>query len=583
MDRLKRTYHFVWISAFLCLFTMQVMMVQSTPELKKQGTAKQLIVNGEPFIMLAGELHNSSASNPAYMEPLWEKLAEMNLNTVLAAVGWDQLEPEEGQYNLQLIDDLIQQAKEHNMKLVLLWFGSWKNGVSSYTPDWVKKDLQRFPRILNEKGNLSGVLTPLNNESCQADAKAFSAMMKHIRETDENDQTVLMVQVENEAGLLGNSRDRSPLADKVFTSPVPKELMDFLAVHKETLIPELKKVWDANGSKSAGTWAEVFGNTPDGDEVMMAWYYGRYIGKIAEAGKKEYPLPMYVNAWLVQSEGQQPGRYPSGGPVSKMMDIWRAAAPSIDLYAPDIYLPTFKEVCESYTRNGNPLFIPEISRDKISAARVFYAIAQLNAVCFAPFGIESITKSSVSADNNPVVSALLPIIQQSLGMSSLSLGTGGNASDHPLAESYWMLSSLMPLLKKYQGTGKMIGLLGKPEGEKIFAELGDYKLEIDLQKAEKEGALPGYGLIIALEPDEFLLAGANFSVHPAAKDGKYTEILSIEEGTYEEGNWVPGRKLNGDETGAHWKAQIPPNAGDQYSLENQGRSGMLQMKVYSHP
>ena len=560
------------------------MTVQTAPELKKQGTATQLIVNGEPFIMLAGELHNSSASNLAYMEPIWDKLGEMNVNTVLAAVGWDQFEPEEGTYDFPIIDGLIQQAKDRNLKLVILWFGSWKNGVSSYTPDWVKKDLQRFPRILDEKGNISGVLTPLNSESSNADAKAFGAMMKHIREVDENDQTVLMVQVENEVGLLGNSRDRSPLADKIFSSPVPPELMTYLSAHKDNLIPELRKIWEANSFKTSGTWAEVFGNTPEGDEIMMVWYYARYIDKIADAGKKEYPLPMYVNAWLVQSEGQQPGRYPSGGPVSKMMDIWRAGAPAIDFIAPDIYLSDFKGICESYTRNGNPLFIPEIRNDNSAAARVFYALAQQNAMGFAPFGIEDIFENSAPIENNPILSAFLPMIQQNLGTDKLLLPGAGNApAVYRLGESYQMLSSIMPLIKKNQGTGNMIGFIGKMEGEKIIAELGNYKLEIDLQKVEKPGDLPGYGLIIVLEPNEFLLAGANFSVHPFSKDGKFTEILSVEEGSFTEGNWVPGRKLNGDETAAHWKAQIPPNPGDLYSLKTQGRSGLVRMRVYSHP
>jgi len=103
-------------------------------------------VDGKPFLALAGELLNSSATSVEYMKAVWPKLAEAKLNTVLAGVSWNQIEPQEGKFDFRVLDGVIEGARAHNLRLVLLWFGTWKNGLSSYPPDWVKKDFERFPR-----------------------------------------------------------------------------------------------------------------------------------------------------------------------------------------------------------------------------------------------------------------------------------------------------------------------------------------------------------------------------------------------------------------------------------------------------
>ena len=328
------------------------------PVIKQNGEVKQMIVDGKPFIMLAGELHNSSASSIEYMKPIWKKLESMNLNSVIGTVSWELLEPQEGKFDFTLVDNQIHQARVHNMRLVLIWFGTWKNANASYTPLWLKRDYQRFPRAQSKDGVAREELTPLGEESVAADAKAFRTLMRHIRAVDPQ-HTVIMMQVENETGKLGDSRDRSPLAEAAWNQPVPSGLMNYLSENKAKLLPELTKVWGAGGFKTSGTWPEVFGTDAYADEVFMAWYVGRYVGKVAEAGKAELAIPMYANAWLVQNDNQLPGEYPSGGPVSRMHDIWRAAAPRLDLLAPDIYIADFMGVCTSYTRSGNPLFIPE--------------------------------------------------------------------------------------------------------------------------------------------------------------------------------------------------------------------------------
>ncbi len=372
------------------------------PHLRKQGTATQLIVDGKPFLALAGELGNNSATSLENMEPVWPKIVAGNLNTALVGISWAQFEPEEGKFDYSLVDGVIAKARENNLHIIFLWFASWKNGTSSYPPIWVKRDYQRFPRIQIGNGStvsISGpveLLSALGNATRDADAAAFGALMRHIKEVDGTRHTVLMMQVENEVGVLRDTRDRSAAANRAFAGPVPAELMQYLEAHKNTLAPELREVWAANGYKASGTWEEVFGagkpadveipiqttSPPMGalehqnswqhlhwpsDEFFMAWNYARFVENVVEAGKAGYDIPMYVNAWLQQPNHAWPGTYPSGGPLPQVHDIWRAGAPSVDILAPDLYLEYFDDLCERFTRNGNPLFIPKTSNNPANA------------------------------------------------------------------------------------------------------------------------------------------------------------------------------------------------------------------------
>jgi len=517
------------------------------PHLARTGDATRLIVDGQPFVMLGGELHNSSASSMAYMEPIWDKLAAMKLNTVLATVSWELVEPEEGRFDFSLLDGLLAGARSHDLKLVLLWFASWKNGVSSYIPPWVKKDLERFPRAQGVRGNNKDVLSPFHEASWQADARAFAALMRYLRRVDGDRHTVIMVQVENEIGIMPESRDHSPAANRVFQSPVPQELMNYLTAQQDTLLPEVRELWESTGFAPAGTWTEVFGDSPWTDEVFMAWHMASYVSRIVRAGKAEYPLPMYVNAWLVQNDRQKPGDYPSGGPVSRVLDIWRAAAPEVDLLAPDIYLPGFKTVCASYVRSGNPLMIPEARRGPEAARNVFWAVAQHNAICFAPFGIESI------------------------------------GPDHPLVASYEILRQLMPLITERHGTDRMAAVLQiDPQEESTTIDLPGYCANVRYNRNAKDPADMSYGLILQLADDEFLIAGNWFSVNfsPRGPGPEHAGILQVWEGRYEKGEWIPGRCLNGDETAAHWQAKLPPNDRDQFAGSTNPR--ILRVTLYRH-
>lgn len=514
--------------------TVQARAAHPIPQLRKQGGAVQLLVGGKPFLMLGGELHNSSASSLEYMKPIWGRLQAMHLNTVLATVSWELLEPREGQFDYTLVDGLIGDARRYQMRLVLLWFGSWKNGVSSYAPLWVKRDLNRFPRAQNKAGANLEVLSTFSPAARDADARAFAALMRHIRQVDAQ-RTVLMMQVENEVGILGGPRDYSPLAEAAWAGPVPADLISYLQEHKAILLPEAGAIWERAGSKNSGTWADVFGSGAEAEEIFMAWHYGRYVGGVVAEGKKAYPLPMYVNAWLVQNEKQEPGGYPSGGPVSRVMDIWRAAAPEVDLFAPDIYLPDFKGVCASYTRSGNPLFIPEARGGAAGAANAFWAFGQHDAMGFSPFGIDGFPGATASV---------------------------ASVSD-PLATSYEILGELAPAITRSNGAGRMAGIL-QTGAQKESIKLGDYRISIEFPAARRAAtaiAVPGraqsqvsesgYGLIINTAPDEFLVAGSGFTLRFAADSpGPQTaRIASIDEGRFMNGKWVPGRRLNGDENG----------------------------------
>jgi beta-galactosidase GanA len=489
--------------------------------LRRQADFVQLIVDGNPFLVLGGELHNSSASSLDYMEPIWPKLVQMNLNTVLAPIYWDLIEPREDSFDFSLADGLIEGARQHELKLVLLWFGSWKNSMSCYAPGWVKTDEQRFARARLADGKALEILSPFSEENLHADARAFKALMKHIAGVDSIEHTVIMIQVENEIGMLTDARDHSDAANEAFDKPVPEELINYLTKHKETLVSELREIWAAGGNKTSGNWQDVFGKGAGTDEIFMAWYFGRYVNYLAEQGKAEYSLPMYVNAALNRAN-YKPGQYPSAGPLPHLMDVWRAAAPQIDFLSPDIYFQNFAYWCGKYRVSGNPLFIPEARNDSDCGAKAFYVFGQYDAMGFSPFGIED------AAEPN-------------------------NA---PIGKSYAVLSQLAPLILRNQGKGKMAGVLLDKENQTTEIKLGNYIVKFShdytwsWSSGPKEADVwpQAGGIIISTGPDQYVIAGSGIIVtFTLEKQQSSTGIVSIQEGHFEQNRWIGGRWLNGDE------------------------------------
>ncbi|MGB2675934.1 MAG: beta-galactosidase [Candidatus Acidiferrum sp.] len=342
------------------------------PHLEKRGNTTQLIVDGKPFLMLGGELYNSSSSSLEYMKPLWPRLAAIPLNTVVTPLSWELVEPAEGKYDFALIDGLLAQAREQHVRVVFLWLASWKNGLSSYPPVWVKQHTKRFPRVIlhNNEASILSTIAGFSDATRDADARAFASVMQHLREVDGRDHTVIMMQVENEVGILGDARDHSSAADQAFASAVPPQLTEYLRAHRDTLDPELRALWQQQGEKASGSWAQVFGDTARADEIFMAWNYARYVQAVTSKGKAAYNLPMYVNTWLA-GEDTAPGDYPSGGPQPRVIDIWKAAGTAIDIYSPDLYAANFSYWANRYHREGNPLLIPETRGGTAGASNVF--------------------------------------------------------------------------------------------------------------------------------------------------------------------------------------------------------------------
>ncbi|GHS99653.1 hypothetical protein FACS189421_10500 [Bacteroidia bacterium] len=444
---------------------------------------------------------------------MWTTLKNMHLNAVIAPIYWELLEPEEGRFDFTTLDELIAEARNHDMKLVLIWFGSWKNTVSSYAPVWVRENLERFPRAKNPQGENMNALSCFSEENRNADAKAFASVMKHVKEVDKVHQTVVCVQVENEPGIRTCPRDYNAQANKKFGEQVPSTFMFYLERNRHILIPELDSIWKKSNYKTTGAWSDIFGD--DADELFMAWHIAGYIDKVAEAGKKEYNLPMFTNAWQDDPDYQfsVPGEYPSGGPIAKTVPVYKAAAPNLDFLAPDIYRNDYENVCLLYKRMENALFIPESPRTRIMVANAFYAVGE-GALGFAPYGIEYLP--------NP--------------KDTLALG-----------EAYATLSALIPEITQYQGTGRMKGiriLSGKTQ----VMDLGDYMLHLTAENGRK---IPAYGLVIAKKDNEYLVAGNGFTITFSSKESEklHTEMRWIQELAYINGQWKKLRHLNGGQAG----------------------------------
>lgn len=490
------------------------------PHLEKRGVATQLIVDARPFLILGGELHNSSSSSLEYMKPLWPQLAAMGLNTVVTPLSWELIEPTEGTYDFALVDGLLVQARQSHQRIVFLWLASWKNGMSSYAPVWVKQNTKQFPRVV-VKGREIELLSPAAAATQQADARAFAALMQHIKQVDSTDHTVLMMQIENEVGVLGDSRDRSAAADRTFALPVPAELLTYLKTHHDALYPSLRDLWDANGAKTSGTWTEVFGPTSRADEIFMAWHYALFVQRVTAAGKAAYNIPMYGNTWLAENDAP-PGNYPSGGPEPWVIDVRKAAGSALDFYAPDLYAPDFIEWSRRYHREGNPLFMPETRGGSPGAANVFYAVGEEAGFGFSPFAIED--------EMDP---------------------------KQDLAASYRAIEQLAPILLKHQAAGDVRGFVLDQQNPAVDFTLGAYTLHVSLDQIFGQHSDSGYGLILSDGPDQFLGVGKGFRVSfaSASAGGPRVGIASIDEGRFEDGKWVPGRRLNGDENdqGGFWR------------------------------
>jgi len=519
--------NFLRILSALVIACVAMPGLADPPALRRQGDATQLVVNGAPILLIGGELGNSSASSAAYMAPIWPRLRAMHLNAVFAPVTWELIEPQEGRFDWSSVDQLVSDARANDMRLVLLWFGAWKNSMSTYAPAWVKRDQARFPRAQMPNGQGVDILSAFSTETQAADSRAFAALLRHIRTIDDARNTVVMVQVENEIGMLPVAREYGPLAEAAFRQPVPRELVDYLVAHRASLVPEMQQMWVERGARTQGSWTELFGPGAAAEEVFTAWHYARFANAVAEAGKAEYAMPLYVNVAL-NRPGRAPGEYPSGGPLPHLIDVWKAGAPAIDFLAPDIYFPNFVDLTARYTRPDNPLFIPEAlyASNPQAPANALFAFGEHDAIGYGPFSIESVSEEPGA-----------------------------------LASAYDILHQLSRHILAAQGSDRIAGF--KPRllyDETVIYEpqvrrVGDYRLTVafaDIQRPVLTPETGGYGgIVIQVDRDEYLIAGQGITItfQPVGDGPGLAGIESAWEGRFDDqGRWTAGRLLNGDQT-----------------------------------
>ena len=516
------------------------------PHLRATGTGHQLVVDGRPALLLGGQLHNSTSSDPAGVGAVLARLAAEGVRTVIGSVSWAQVEPVEGTLDLTTVDAQVAAAQELDLRLVLIWFGAFKNAASTYAPSWVRADPDRFPRAVTRGarsqaftypgGMPKPVLSVFSPDLLDADRHAYTAFLQHLAAVDPTHR-VVVVQVENEVGLLGDSRDRSPVAERAWASPVPQPLLDLLG-RGDALRPELTALWARHGSRTSGTWAEVFGADWEADEAFMAWGFGSYLGALATAGKQVLALPTLANAWLGPQPGQpEAGDYPSGGPVARVLDVWRAAAPDLDLLGPDLYGSDVAPVMAAYDRPDNPLFVPESA---LRTGSMFWALGQHAALGFSMFGIDHLRPGSQLGEACRLLGSLedrITAAQAEGRIAGVLLGDGATEQRFTLGGHRVVARDARALLDRMLLD---VGVQGPPPPGPRPDECADP----DGRPSPADGR--PFGLVLAEGPDEFLLVGQGLTLD-VESDDEVVEVDSVEEGTVVDGDWVPGRLLNGDE------------------------------------
>jgi Domain of unknown function (DUF5597)/Beta-galactosidase len=487
------------------------------PSIVEKDGRYALLVDGAPFLVMGAQANNSS-DWPAMLPKVWSAIEYLHANTLEVPIYWEQFEPRPGAFDYSAMDTLLAQARERHVRLILLWFGTWKNGSQHYMPEWMKLEPQRYFHVTNKSGEAVDSPSPFATASLAADVRAFTAFMTHLKAADP-ERTVIMVQVENETGSYGAVRDYSPAADKLFAGPVPAEVL---------------KAMNMKAATPSANWQDVFGS--EAEVNFHAWAIARYVQQIAAAGKSVYPLPLYTNAALRDPLlPGAPGSYESGGPTDNVLPIWKAEAPALALLAPDIYMPDsarYLKVLDLYHRPDNPLFVPETIGFG-PPVRFFFSALGRGAIGYAPFGLDYTRTHPAAPTGEPA---------------------SPDSFLEPTAQNYRLLAPMMRDLAKLSFTGKLQAVEEEKDVPTQTLHFADWEAEVSYGAvrngpAKGNSETIGRALVAQLSDHEFLVTGLHARVDfRPTQSGKHRQFLRVQEGVYENGEFKFLRILNGDQT-----------------------------------
>ena len=543
--------------------------VNAQPRLEhRDGSTARIVTNGKPMLMIGGELGNSSASTPEDVKRTFAHLHKMGLNTVLAPVSWELIEPQEGTFDMSSLDVILTEARRNELKVVLLWFGAWKNSMSCYAPEWFKRDTKRFPRAHALEGRPVEEASSLSKKVLDADKRAFCKIMEHLRDNDRTEQTVIMIQVENEIGMIDVPRDYSAVATKLYQSALPQQLTDYLKKNQKSLHPYIQnKLKNSLPREGWGgvSWPQLFGDDIYTEEIFQTWTYATYVEQIAKAGRAIYNLPMYVNVAL-NSRDRKPGQYPSGGPLAHLIDLWHCGAPSIDVLGVDIYDKGIKSWLDKYHLPNNPLFVPEIRLEDKDALYALYAFGHHGAMGFCPFSIEDYPLYTDAKGNDK---SGMDLSQD----DQLNAFSASSSALSPLAASYQLLRQAEPLILERQGTSDMDAVLLDNEQRQAEIITPDgirftikHSYSLGWEPGAKDAEWPEAAcIILRLDEEDYLAIGSGVVITytdvKANKTWKQGDtrigLAKCESVKIEDGELHIKRHLNGDQTHQGRHVRIP--------------------------
>ena len=545
----------------LCLLTTGAQAQQKLHLEHRGNSSARIVANGKPMLMIGGELGNSSASTPEDVKRTFSHLHKMGLNTVLVPISWELIEPQEGTLDMSMLGVILTEARRNELKVVLLWFGAWKNSMSCYAPEWFKRDVKRFPRAHTPEGKPVEEASSLSKNVLEADKRAFCRIMAYLRDHDAHEQTVIMVQVENEIGMIEVPRDYSADATRMYQSAVPRQLTDYLKSHQKSLHPYLKAKLQPQ-AKANANWPQLFGDDIYTEEIFQTWTYATYVEQIAKSGREIYDLPMYVNVAL-NSRNRQPGQYPSGGPLAHLIDLWHCGAPSIDVLGVDIYDKGIRSWLSKYHLPNNPLFVPEIRLEDKDAMYALYAFGHHGAMGFCPFSIEDYPLTTATKAND------WKQIDVSQDDQLNAFSSVSSSSFSPLVASYQLLRQAEPLILERQGTNDMDAVLLDSEQREAEIVTPDgirltvrHSYTLGWEAGAKDTEWPETAcIILRLGKEDYLVIGSGVVVtfSPEKGDG-CIGLAKCEEVTIDDGRQHIVRHLNGDQTHQGRHVRIPVGA-----------------------